>query len=58
MSRIPLTTIDQQPQPIRQFMARRGELNLFRLLAHAPAVFVEWAQMVDEMPPSPHECAN
>jgi 4-carboxymuconolactone decarboxylase len=53
MSRIPLTTLDQQPQPIRQFMARRGELNLFRLLANAPAVFVGWAQMVDEMLDSP-----
>ena len=53
MSRIPLTTLDQQPEPIRQFMARRGELNLFRLLANAPAVFGGWTQMVDEMFDSP-----
>jgi 4-carboxymuconolactone decarboxylase len=53
MSRMPLTTVDQQSEPIREFMARRGELNLFRLLAHAPAVFVGWAQMVDEMLDSP-----
>jgi 4-carboxymuconolactone decarboxylase len=53
MSRMPLTTVDQQSEPIREFVARRGELNLFRLLAHAPAVFVGWAQMVDEMLESP-----
>ena len=33
MSRIALTDVDQQPEAIRQFMARRGELNVFRLLA-------------------------
>jgi 4-carboxymuconolactone decarboxylase len=53
MSRMPLTPVHQQPEPIREFMARRGELNLFRLLAHAPAVFVGWAQMVDEILDSP-----
>jgi 4-carboxymuconolactone decarboxylase len=53
MSRISLTTVDQQCEPIREFMARRGELNVFRLLAHAPAVFVGWTQMVDEMLDSP-----
>jgi 4-carboxymuconolactone decarboxylase len=53
MSRMPLPAIDQQPEPIREFMARRGELNLFRLLANAPAVFVGWAQMVDEILDSP-----
>jgi 4-carboxymuconolactone decarboxylase len=49
MSRMPLTSVEQQPEPIRDFMARRGELNLFRLLAHAPTVFAGWAQMVDEI---------
>lgn len=53
MSRIPLTRVERQPEPIRQFMARRGQLNLYRLLAHAPAVFIGWAQMVDEMLDSP-----
>ena len=53
MSRMPLTTVDQQSEPIREFIARRGDLNLFRLLAHAPAVFVGWAQMVDEILDSP-----
>jgi 4-carboxymuconolactone decarboxylase len=53
MSRMPLTPTDQQSAPIREFMARRGKLNLFRLLAHAPAVFVGWAQWVDELLDSP-----
>jgi 4-carboxymuconolactone decarboxylase len=53
MSRMPLTSIDQQPEPIRQFMARRGNLNVFRLLANAPHVFVGWSQMVDELFDSP-----
>jgi 4-carboxymuconolactone decarboxylase len=46
---MPLTPADQQSAPIREFMARRGELNLFRLLAHSPAVFAGWAQFVDEI---------
>jgi 4-carboxymuconolactone decarboxylase len=50
---MPLTTVDQLSEPIREFMTRRGELNVFRLLAHAPAVFVGWTQMVDEMFDSP-----
>jgi 4-carboxymuconolactone decarboxylase len=53
MSRMPLTPADQQSAPIREFMARRGELNLFRLLAHAPAVFVGWTRMLDELFDSP-----
>jgi 4-carboxymuconolactone decarboxylase len=53
MSRIPLAATDQQPEPIRQFMARRGDLNVFRLLANAPHVFVGWSQMVDELFDSP-----
>ena len=53
MSRMPLPPADQQSAPIREFMTRRGDLNVFRLLAHAPAVFVGWAQMVDEILDSP-----
>ena len=53
MSRIPLVGIEQQPEPIREFMARRGNLNVFRLLANAPNVFVGWSQMVDELFDSP-----
>ncbi len=53
MSRIPLVEVEQQPGPIREFMSRRGNLNVFRLLANAPDVFVGWAQMVDELFDSP-----
>jgi 4-carboxymuconolactone decarboxylase len=53
MSRIPLTSIEQLPEPIRQFVARRGNLNVFRLLANVPHVFVGWTQMVDELFDSP-----
>ncbi|MGO9385070.1 MAG: carboxymuconolactone decarboxylase family protein [Mycobacterium sp.] len=53
MSRIPLTSAEQPAEPIREFMARRGALNVFRLLANAPDVFIGWAQMVDELLDSP-----
>jgi 4-carboxymuconolactone decarboxylase len=53
MSRIPLASIEEQPEPIRQWMARRGNLNVVRLLANAPNVFGGWAQMVDELFDSP-----
>src|ERR1700678_1016084 len=53
MSRIPLVDVEQQSEPIREFMARRGNLNVFRLLANAPHVFVGWSQMVDELFDSP-----
>jgi 4-carboxymuconolactone decarboxylase len=53
MSRIPLAGIDEQPEEIRQWMARRGNLNMFRLLANAPQVFAGWTQMVDELFDSP-----
>lgn len=53
MSRIPLTSIEEQPEPVRQWMAHRGNLNVFRLLANAPQVFLGWTQMVDELFDSP-----
>ena len=53
MSRIPLTSIEEQPEPLRQWMTQRGSLDVFRLLANAPAVFAGWAQMVDELFQSP-----
>jgi 4-carboxymuconolactone decarboxylase len=53
MSRIPLVDIEEQPEPIREFTARRGNLNVFRLLANAPNVFAGWSQMVDELFDSP-----
>jgi 4-carboxymuconolactone decarboxylase len=53
MSRIPLVGIEQQPQPVQEWMARRGNLKVFRLLANAPHVFPGWTQMVDELFESP-----
>src|ERR1700735_3229393 len=53
MSRIPLTSIEEQPEPVRQWMARRRNLNVFRLLANAPHVFPGWTQMIDELFESP-----
>jgi 4-carboxymuconolactone decarboxylase len=53
MARVPLTTLEEQPEPIRQWMGRRGNLNVFRLLANAPHVFVGWTHMVDELFDSP-----
>src|SRR5271163_2750499 len=53
MSRIPLANLDQQPESIRQWAARRGNLNVFRLLANAPKVIGGWTDMVDELFTSP-----
>ncbi|WP_428341811.1 carboxymuconolactone decarboxylase family protein [Mycobacterium sp.] len=53
MSRIPLIDIDQQNDAIRDFTARRGALNVFRVLANAPDVFAGWTQLVDELFDSP-----
>jgi 4-carboxymuconolactone decarboxylase len=53
MTRIALADLDQQPESIRDWAARRGNLNVFRLLANAPNVFPGWSQMVDELYASP-----
>jgi 4-carboxymuconolactone decarboxylase len=53
MTRIPLVNLNEQPEPIREWAARRGNLNVFRLLANAPVVFSGWTQMVDELFASP-----
>lgn len=53
MTRIALADLDQQPESIREWAARRGNLNVFRLLANAPNVFPGWSQMVDELYASP-----
>ena len=44
MTRMPLADLDQQPERVRDFIGRRGNLNVFRLLANAPDVFGGWAQ--------------
>ena len=53
MSRIPLADLEQQPEYLREWAARRGNLNVFRLLANAPNVFAGWTQMIDELFASP-----
>ncbi len=53
MSRIPLANLDQRPEPIRQWAARRGNLNVFRLIAHAPKVFGGSTDTGDELFASP-----
>jgi 4-carboxymuconolactone decarboxylase len=53
MTRIPLASLDEQPESIRQWAARRGNLNVFRLLANAPKVFGGWIELVDELFASP-----
>ncbi|WAC93492.1 carboxymuconolactone decarboxylase family protein [Mycobacterium sp. Aquia_213] len=53
MTRIALADLDRQPEPIREWADRRGNLNVFRLLANAPNVFPGWTQMVDELFASP-----
>jgi 4-carboxymuconolactone decarboxylase len=53
MTRIALADLAQQPEPIREWAGRRGNLNVFRLLANAPNVFPGWSQMVDELYASP-----
>ncbi len=53
MSRIPLVAPEQESEAVRDFMARRGALNVFRVLANAPDVFLGWTQMVDELFDSP-----
>ena len=53
MTRIPLVNLEQQPESIRQWTARRGNLDVFRLLANAPKVFGGWTDMVDELFASP-----
>ncbi|WIM88040.1 carboxymuconolactone decarboxylase family protein [Candidatus Mycobacterium wuenschmannii] len=53
MSRIPMVVVDEQPEPIRDFMRRRGTPDIYRVLANAPAVFAGWAQLVDELVDSP-----
>ncbi len=53
MSRIPLVDVEQQTEPVRDFIARSGGLNVLRVLANAPDVFMGWAQMVGELFDSP-----
>jgi 4-carboxymuconolactone decarboxylase len=53
MTRIALADLEKQPDSVREWAARRGNLNVFGLLANAPNVFPGWSQMVDELFASP-----
>src|ERR1700743_330315 len=53
MTRIPLAELDQLPEPMRQGAARRGNLNVFRVIANSPSVFGGWTQLVDDLFASP-----
>jgi 4-carboxymuconolactone decarboxylase len=53
MTRIALADLEQQPDSIRDWAGRRGNLNVFGLLANAPNVFPGWSHMVDELYASP-----
>jgi 4-carboxymuconolactone decarboxylase len=53
MSRITLVDVEQQPEPVREFMVRSRAVNVLRVLANAPDVFVGWVQMVGELFESP-----
>jgi 4-carboxymuconolactone decarboxylase len=53
MTRIPLAELDQLPEPMRQWAARRGNLNVFRVIANSPSVFGGWTQLVDDLFASP-----
>ncbi len=48
MTRIALADLAQQPDS-REWADRRGNLNVFGLLANAPNVFPGWSHMVDEL---------
>ncbi|BBX62099.1 4-carboxymuconolactone decarboxylase [Mycobacterium saskatchewanense] len=53
MTRVPLADLQRQPEPIRGWAARHGNINVFRLLANAPNVFGGWTQMADDLFTSP-----
>ncbi|BBX43036.1 carboxymuconolactone decarboxylase family protein [Mycobacterium simiae] len=53
MTRVRLADLEQQPESIREWAARRGNLNVFRLLLNAPNVFPGWTRMLDELYASP-----
>lgn len=53
MSRISPLPADQAPEETRDFLQRRGTLNVFRLLANAPRPFGGWTRMTDELLNSP-----
>lgn len=49
MTRMPLTNADEQPEHIRQLLARPDTLDVLRLIANAPNVFDAWSQMAGQL---------
>lgn len=48
MARIPYRDIDTLPSESRDFILRRGGLNVFRMLSNADELFDGWAAWVDD----------
>lgn len=53
MTRMPLANADEQPKRIKELLGRPGTLDVLRLIANAPNVFEEWAQMAGQLFDSP-----
>lgn len=50
---MPLADADEQPEHLRELLTRPGTLDVLRLIANAPNVFEEWAQMAGQLFDSP-----
>lgn len=53
MTRMPLANADEQPEHLRELLSRPDTLDVLRLIANAPNVFEEWAQMAGRLFDSP-----
>lgn len=53
MTRMPLANADEQPERNKELLERPGTLDVLRLIANAPNVFEEWAQMAGQLFESP-----
>ncbi|BCO57086.1 carboxymuconolactone decarboxylase family protein [Mycobacterium intracellulare] len=53
MTRMPLAKAAEQPEHIKELLERPGTLDVLRLIANAPNVFEEWAQMAGQLFESP-----
>ncbi|MEE3754562.1 carboxymuconolactone decarboxylase family protein [Mycobacterium intracellulare] len=50
---MPLAKADEQPERIKELLERPDTLDVLRLIANAPNVFEEWAQMAGQLFESP-----
>lgn len=46
---MPLANADEQPEHLRELLSRPDTLDVLRLIANAPNVFEEWAQMAGQL---------